>query len=69
VRVIECSITLLLVEGEHFNPQETTLTDEEAKSWAEDCFLDVLNTLDDAGDLHEYVQSHITNLGELLEND
>jgi hypothetical protein len=66
VRVIECSITLLLNEGVHFNANEDSLTDEEARKEAESSFLDVINVLDNAGDLQEYVQSHITNLDELF---
>lgn len=58
-RVIKCTIEMELIEGEHFNYPNYNLTDENAIKSASRSFLDMINNIDNSGDLEDYVQAKI----------
>jgi hypothetical protein len=56
---------MTLVEGEHFHLREIDQdNDDVARAIAERSFLDMINQLDNEGDLHEYVQSKIVSASD-----
>lgn len=58
-RIVRCTIEMDMIEGEHFNPTFKDISDLEASGFAISNFLDVINSLDNMGDLREYVQTKI----------
>lgn len=58
-RTIRCSITMDLIEGEHFNFENQSLTDFTARSLAEAHFEGMVEKYCEEGEIGEWIESKI----------
>lgn len=59
-RIVKCTIEMELIEGEHFNIAGTEpLPDDLAIDLAIGSFVDMINIIDNGGDLYDWVQAKI----------